>query len=259
MSDDAEIDDVLRRAGQALGRAADVGDPGPAGARSAILARIQADRQARARRVALAVPLLIVGIASTAAAAATGVLPKWLHAVRVAIVDDPRPPAVTAVPVAQQPQLPPRQHPSPPPQAPVAEPVVAPPTAVPPDSVSQAPAPPVWVPHPIKHPAPPPPAPAADALGLFRTAQRLQFDQKDWPAALQAWQAYLAAQPHGELEPEARWNRALCLVHLGRTTQARHALAPFAAGDYGGYQQAKAQQLVTELAAKAGSDDAVAP
>jgi len=43
---------------------------------------------------------------------------------------------------------------------------------------------------------------------------------------------------------EARYNRAICLVRLGRRAGARAALAPFASGAYGGYRQEDARALL---------------
>jgi len=65
--------------------------------------------------------------------------------------------------------------------------------------------------------------------------------------ALTAWDAYLAAAPRGQLAPEARYNRALSLVRLGRIAEARAALAPFANGPAGGYRRAEAAALLERL------------
>lgn len=101
---------------------------------------------------------------------------------------------------------------------------------------------------PTAAPEPPAAAPAApDPLQPFRAAQRLQFKDKNWAAALAAWDAYLRQEPHGALAPEARWNRAICLVRLERTAEARQALRPFAQGEEGGYRQAQAHALLQEL------------
>ncbi len=94
-----------------------------------------------------------------------------------------------------------------------------------------------------EQPAPPPVSP--DALALFRTAQRLHVE-KAWERALAAWDAYLAVAKDGELAPEARWNRAICLVRLARTAAARRALEPFARGS-DGYRQAEARALLEAL------------
>lgn len=95
-------------------------------------------------------------------------------------------------------------------------------------------------------PVPPPPQPQ-DGLALFRQAQRLQFHDKRWAEALAAWEAYLRDAPKGALAPEARWNRAVCLVRLGRTEEARKALEPFAHAPEGSYRQADAKALLEAL------------
>jgi hypothetical protein len=90
-------------------------------------------------------------------------------------------------------------------------------------------------------------APDANAreLALFRRAQTLHLARD--PAALAAWDAYLALAEHGALVPEARYNRALCLVRLGRKSEARLALEPFAHGDYAAYRRNEAQALLDAL------------
>jgi tetratricopeptide (TPR) repeat protein len=100
-------------------------------------------------------------------------------------------------------------------------------------------------------PAPVASSSASTALGaepnreeLFYRAQRLHFESRDYPRALAAWDAYLREAPYGKLAPEARYNRAMVLLHLGRNEEARAALRPFAAGAYGAYRQAEAKALL---------------
>jgi hypothetical protein len=92
-----------------------------------------------------------------------------------------------------------------------------------------------------------PAPPAIDAGVLYAQAHRAHFVDRDPAAALRAWDVYLAAAPDGPLAPEARYNRALALVRLGRRAEAREALAPFAAGAYGGYRAAEARALIDAL------------
>ena len=68
-------------------------------------------------------------------------------------------------------------------------------------------------------------------------------------AALAAWDAYLAAEPNGQLVVEATYNRALCLVRLGRLADARTALLPFARGEVApaGYRRAEAKALIERI------------
>jgi hypothetical protein len=93
------------------------------------------------------------------------------------------------------------------------------------------------------------PAPSAgpDSLALYRAAHRLHFAARDPAAALVAWDAYLGADPRGAFALEARYNRALCLVRLGRPAEARQALAPFAEGRFGGYRQSEARALLDTM------------
>ena len=85
---------------------------------------------------------------------------------------------------------------------------------------------------------------------LYRRAHRLHFAEANPAGALAAWDAYLAAAPRGRFSTEARYNRALCLIRLGRTAEARTALEPFAAGRFGGYRQREASELSEALGAK---------
>src|SRR5262249_28289735 len=73
---------------------------------------------------------------------------------------------------------------------------------------------------------------------------------RDPAAALAAWDAYLAAEPAGRFAIEAKFNRALTLVRLGRYHEAEAALAPFARGEVSpaGYRRDEATLLVERLA-----------
>ena len=87
----------------------------------------------------------------------------------------------------------------------------------------------------------------ADADTLYERAHRLQSSGADLAAAVSAWDAYLSRAPNGSFCLEARFDRAIDLVHLGRTSQARTALEPFARGDYGAYRRADARALLATL------------
>jgi len=93
------------------------------------------------------------------------------------------------------------------------------------------------------------PAPPEDegTLALYRKARKLHFVDQNPGAALAAWDEYLAAEPKGPLAVDARYDRALCLVRLGRKTEARAALQPFAQGTYGSYRQDEAKRLLEAL------------
>jgi len=102
-------------------------------------------------------------------------------------------------------------------------------------------------------PSPEPPSSQAanadddPALALYRHARQLHFVEQKPGAALAAWDAYLAADPLGPLAIDARYDRALCLVRLGRSQEARAALEPFATGKYGSYRQNEARALLDAL------------
>jgi hypothetical protein len=82
---------------------------------------------------------------------------------------------------------------------------------------------------------------------LYRAAHRAHFVAQDPAAALTAWDAYLTAAPTGRFAVEARYNRALCLLRLGRADAARAALTPFAEGTFGAYRRREAAELLRAL------------
>jgi hypothetical protein len=86
-------------------------------------------------------------------------------------------------------------------------------------------------------------------LGAYRSAHRLHFDGAGPAAALAAWDRYLADFPAGSFADDARFNRALCLIRLGRLADARSALTPFAAAPSGSYRQTEAASLLQGLGA----------
>jgi len=81
----------------------------------------------------------------------------------------------------------------------------------------------------------------AEAYGRAHWAH---FDQGAPERALAAWDDYLRRYPQGTFEPEARFNRAICLVRLRRFAQAERALRSFADGRLDGYRRAEAEQLL---------------
>jgi hypothetical protein len=119
-------------------------------------------------------------------------------------------------------------------------PKLVPKPAIEPERLAPAPAPAP----PVMTLAPAPDTESAD-LALFRRAQRLHLNRD--PKALGAWDDYLRVAGSGPLTPEARYNRALCLVRLGRKAEAKAALAPFANGAYGTYRRTEAQALISAL------------
>lgn len=101
---------------------------------------------------------------------------------------------------------------------------------------------------PSARPSAPPAITLSDEDARYAVAHRAHFESRDWPRALEAWDVYLAKHPRGRLAPEARYNRALCLLRLGQVARAREALAPFADGREGGYRRAEAEKLLGTFA-----------
>jgi len=101
-------------------------------------------------------------------------------------------------------------------------------------------------------PRPVPSAAFDPAHALYLEAHALHFTAQDPARALSAWNVYLAAAPGGRFAVEARYNRALCLVRLGRRDEARAALEPFASGVSGGYRQDEARKLLEALGGATG-------
>jgi len=230
-------------------RAADGGGPGGAtddDAELAVATRLRVLRSlaARARSrhqligLATAVAILLGGTVSWALA--TGqVAAIWTPA--------PEPQPQPQVEPAVAPPRPVRHSAPQPPREPAMaiDPRPVQPELQPPEAVPAAPP----APPPVTAPRPPRRVAAAVEV-LYRRAHDLHFHGSDPAAALAAWDAYLAAEPGGRFAVEARYNRALVLVRLGRHGEARAALAPFARGEVApaGYRQAEAEQLVERLA-----------
>lgn len=112
-------------------------------------------------------------------------------------------------------------------------PPVATPPAPPPQQVTQ-PAKPVEV------------APSAE-LAAYRHAHELHFRGGDPKAAITAWDDYLKAYPKGSLAPDARYDRAILLVKVGRYADARAALLPFANAAVGSYKQKEAAEILAAI------------
>ncbi|HSO35477.1 MAG TPA: hypothetical protein VLT33_23270 [Labilithrix sp.] len=258
MSDDELLTDALR----ALQETTDGSSADAARTRTRILA--QAAQRARARRRwgLLVMPLAAALFVSTAWAAATGRLPRWID-----LATDHAPPATPREELpAPRPVGSAASPPAEPASPAAAESAAAVAAAAPPAAPSSA----ITPPSPPQKPVPAStatvtarpastaiasaraPEPSTEEQSLYATAHEAHFVARDSASALRGWDAYLAAHPDGRFAMEARYNRAICLVRLGRRREAREALAPFAAGTYGGYRKSEASELLDALRAADG-------
>lgn len=172
------------------------------------------------RHAGILAALAVLLVASASWALATGTIQKLWRA-RAGVEH----------PVALVPRVPPT--PPTPPQ------IVAAPVELPPGLPSELPA----------APTPPKRIQTVALSPLYLRAHELYFHEADYDDALVAWDAYLAKEPNGQFAIEARYNRALCLIHLSRLQDARDALLPFAIGEVmpAGYRQDEAKRLEAKL------------
>jgi hypothetical protein len=232
--------DILRDAARALRETSSGGDECAKFTRARVLRAVR-DRGARRRKLGtILLPFAAVLVVSSAWAGATGRFPEIVRQVKHAIgiepkAAEPTPPAPARAVVAAA--------------APKAEPAPAP--VATPEPIETATAEPEKVlpakPEPVKAAAAKAPRAEDPADALYRAAHTAHFVRHDAAAALGAWDAYLAAAPRGRFSLEARYNRALCLTRLGRTSEARAALEPFARGAFGNYRKDEASELLDAL------------
>jgi hypothetical protein len=236
-------DDLLKAATRALRDEGDENDADGRFTRARVMSSLHQGTVKRRTRLAFILPIAACLAAGTAWGAATGRLPAVFRAVGqlVGYSSKPREPGTEA-----------RRAPAPRKVEPVAEAPVPPPPSLEaaPEPVAKA------KPEPLKlEPAPSAKAGAApsssaafqDADGdLYRLAHEAHFANHDYGRALAGWDAYLQAAPRGRLATEARYNRAICFLRLGRDAEARQALEPFASGKMG-YRQNEARELLEEL------------
>ena len=218
--------DPLREAAQALYQGGKSEDECAELTRARVLRAVRTRSRRRRKLGALFLPLAAVLAVSSAWAGASGRLPEFVRQVKQV---GATPPALERAPVL------------------VDRKVVAHATPVVIKKVETPPAPVAEAEQQKKQPEKSVPPADDPALALYRSAHAAHFSAHDPARALAAWDAYLAAAPRGRFSLEARYNRALCLVRLGRSSEALAALEPFAQGAFGGYRQSEASALVDAL------------
>jgi TolA-binding protein len=215
--------------------------------RRAMLAQVQARERNRARLVSVFVPLAALLVISVAWAAASGRLTRRVMPSSV--------PGVAA-PSAHNDQASALPDPLRPLPSSSASLPIAPLSSVENRASTAARNAPLTTGAPPEHLAVPPAAASRSSAelrvspreqALYETAHQAHFAARAPAAALPAWDAYLAEFPDGRFALEARYNRAICLVRLGRHDAARAALQPFANGEAGGYRQQDAIALLDAL------------
>ncbi len=220
--------------------------------RARVLGSVRQRQRTRLRRSLVAIPLAALAMGSVAMAATRGYLPvpveRWVTQVtgitpRPRQSSKPRP-----LPASQDVKSEAAPTPSLPPVEPPASPLSLAPE---PSERALVPLAPQSAPSNDKPRAQDSPMTEAE-FQRYRLAHEAHFVKRDPAAALAAWNDYLAHAPSGHLAVEARYNQALCLLKLGRTQEARRALAPFVAGSYGSYRRQEAQTLIATLDADAG-------
>ena len=236
-------DDLLKAATRALNE--ETADDGADGrfTRARVMASLHQGTVKRRTRLAFILPIAACLAAGTAWGAATGRLPAMFHAIgRVVGYSKSSEPKSAPGKLASS-----RATPAADPQA--APPPVNLATPAPAPVSDRRPQPSKVEPTPSTKATPALSSSAAfqDADGdLYRLAHEAHFADHDYARALAGWEAYLKAAPGGRLATEARYNRAICLLRLGRDEEARRALTPFASGMMG-YRQTEARELLDEL------------
>lgn len=278
---DAEPEDLLEVTTGALRAVGEANAKAEAGrmTRARVMRSLHGNKRRRHTRMAVLIPLAAIFIGGAAYASASGELPRMLDtlAEKVGLKSPTRldhgddeglaqgskgaTPArvVEKQPeeVAEAPEEPVEEEKTPeveepieiaaepvetPAEKPVAKPVANEP-AKPEKTAAKAPAAPVG-----KAPAAAAvTAPKLDGHALYQAAHQAHFSERNYSRALGAWERYLQAAPRGRFSTEAAYNRAICLVRLGRMAQGKAALKPFAEGRFGGYRQSEAQQLLDAL------------
>lgn len=237
-------DDPWSEAARALRETGEAGEFEARSTRARVLAGLQQTRVRHRTRIVFLLPIAATFVAVSAWGAGSGNAQHAFEAVQRWF--SPAPPAAHANVKALK-----SAHAIPPPPVPV--PVLVPmplpvlplestPNLAASSSPGPTPQPPLSRPRISAHAEPIDPA-----LTLYRAAHTAHFVDHDAERALAGWDAYLAAAPGGQFAPEARYNRALSLVRLGRSAEARAALGPFANGAFGNYRKDEANALLERL------------
>lgn len=241
-------DDLLSRATRALRQETEQDDSSAEFTRARVMSSLHQSRVTRRKRLAVVIPIAVSFGMATAYAAATGKLPRVATTILHALGGAPTESAVPAPSASPHARAAQSVNPAP---APSHVETVAPPEPTPPVP-ERAPLPSARAgvkSAPTESPARADlPDESDPGFELYRTAHRAHFIDHDPARALPAWDAYLRATPTGRFALEARYNRALCLVRLGRNAEASSALAPFAQGAFGGYRQREARELMQAIA-----------
>lgn len=207
--------------------------------RARVMASLHQGTVKRRTRLAFVLPIAATFVATSAWGVSSGRAIVWIEEIRTVFGFPSEPAPPSQAPKGKTPTRVPRALEAKP-QAPVEPaPVIPEPVPEEPRKVE---------PERIPGPASAAPDAGLDAeLELYRTAHRAHFTDQNSAAALAAWDAYLAKAPKGRFVLEARYNRALCLVRLERTAEAKTALEPFARGAYGSYRKREASELLEVL------------
>jgi len=236
-------DELLKEATRALREeAADEAADGRF-TRARVMASLHQGKVQRRTRLAFILPLAACLAAGTAWGAVTGRLPALFHAVAQVVGYSSQPSRVSEPKASRRAATKPQTTPvvEAPVPAPI-EPMPEPLAGTKPDSTKAAATPAVNA-----LPSVSSSASFQDTDGdLYRLAHEAHFTSHDYGRALAGWNAYLQAAPNGRFATEARYNRAICLLRLGRDAEARQALEPFASGKLG-YRQNEARELLEEL------------
>lgn len=256
-------DDDLSRAVTALRTVADGSSPQVDASRRRILTRARTPRpKHRVARVLLPLAATFF-VVSGAWRAVSGRLPNWMRALNLPLLFETNPSEGGRATERRAPSVPPTTPPSTEPTAERSALSGVP--DVPCDEVSRetteqertvTPGNPPTMdglrgarlsPRTAPSPSRPPEISSAERTA-YRKGHTAHFVQHDAAAAVRAWDAYLADFPTGAFALEARYNRAISLLRLGRRQEARSALEPFSNGTFGGYRRAEARTLISAMA-----------